>query len=157
MLEREWQRPVDAELYGSIPEDHRPSARAIVVLLFWSYFETRIERLFRETAEAVPRKVMDHLLERHSSVGARMDRLYRVVFSTTYRADLNDLGYGRVVALLKKVEQRRNKFAHGHPEAIDDGLVEELVAGLKDEHDGWIAVFNKRLKESREPPASVHG
>ena len=94
-------------------------------------------------------------LERHSSVGARMDMLYRVVFSTTYRADLNDLGYGNVAALLKKVEQCRNSFTHGHPEAIDDELVDELVLGLKDEHEGWIAVFNKRLKLSREPPASL--
>ena len=156
MLEREWQRRVDAELYGSIPEDHRPSARSIVVLVFWSYFETRIERLFRETAEAVPEQVMKHLLERHSSVGARMDRLYRVVFSSTYRGDLNDLGYGRVAALLKKVEQRRNRFTHGHPEAIDDALVEELVVGLKDEHEAWIAVFNKRLRASRESPATLH-
>ena len=35
MLEREWLRPVEAELYNSIPEDHRPSARAIVVLMFF--------------------------------------------------------------------------------------------------------------------------
>ena len=150
MLEREWQRPVDAELYSSISEGHRPSARAIVVLVFWSYFETRIERLFRDAAKVVPAQVMDHLLERHSSVGARMDRLYRVVFSSTYRADLNDLGYGCVARLLKKVEQCRNRFTHGHPEAIDDALVEELVAGLKDEHEGWIAVFNRRLKEARK-------
>ena len=75
MLEREWLRPIEANLYDSIPENHRPSARAIVVLVFWSYFETRIERLFRETAEAVPEKVMDHLLDRYSFVGARMDRL----------------------------------------------------------------------------------
>ena len=96
MLEREWLKPVDADLYDSIPDYSRPSARAIVVLLFWSYFETRIERLFRDTGNAVPEKVMAHLLGRYSSVGARMDRLYRVVFSTTYRADLNDLGYGKV-------------------------------------------------------------
>ena len=155
MLEREWLKPVDADLYDSIPDYSRPSARAIVVLLFWSYFETRIERLFRDTGNAVPEKVMAHLLDRYSSVGARMDRLYRVVFSTTYRADLNDLGYGKVAAMLKKVQQCRNRFAHGHPEAIDDTLVKELVAGMKDEHEGWIAVFNKRLKESREPPASL--
>ena len=80
MLEREWLRPVEAELYDSIQEDHRPSARAIVVLVFWSYFETRIERLFLETAKAVPEKVMDHLLDSYSSVGARMDRLYKIVF-----------------------------------------------------------------------------
>ena len=150
MLEREWRRPFDAELYGSIPEGHRPSPRAIVVLVFWSYFETRIERLFRETAKAVPDQVMEHLLERHSSVGARMDRLYRVVFSSTYPADLNNLGYGRMAALLKKVQQCRNRFTHGHPEAIDDTLVEELVAGLKDEHEAWIAVFNRRLREARK-------
>ena len=150
MLEREWLRPGDADLYDSIPDDRRPSARTIVVLVFWSYFETRIERLFRETARAVPEQVMDHLLDRHSFVGARMDRLYKVVFSTTYRADLNDLGYGKAATLLKRVEQCRNRFAHGHPEAIDDSLVEELVAGLKDEHEGWIAVFNRSLRETRK-------
>ena len=56
MLEREWLRPVEADLYASIPEGHRPSARAIVVLVFWSYFETRIERLFRETERRCPRR-----------------------------------------------------------------------------------------------------
>ena len=149
ILEREWLRPVEAELYASIPENHRPSVRAIIVLVFWTYFETRIGRLFRQTARAVPQQVMVHLLERYPGVGDRQDRLYRVVFSTTYRADLSDLGYGNVAALLKRVEGCRNRFMHGEPEAIDDSLVEELVAGLKDEHEGWIAVFNRRLKEAR--------
>ncbi len=157
MLEREWSRPVEADLYDLIPENHRPSARAIVVLVFWSYFETRIERLFRETGKGVPEKVMDHLLDRHSFVGTRMDRLYKVVFSTTYRADLNDLGYSKVAALLKKVEKCRNRFTHGQPEAIDDALVEELVAGLKEEHEGWIAVFNRRLKEALKRSATLQG
>ncbi len=150
MLEREWLRPAEADLYDSIPEEHRPSARAIVVLVFWTYFETRIERLFRQTAEAVPKQVMAHLLDRYSGIGARLDRLYRIAFSTTYRADLNDLGYGKVAALLKRVEECRNRFTHGQPEAIDDSLVEALVAGLKDEHEGWIAVFNRRLREARK-------
>ena len=35
-------RPVEAVLYDSIPEDHRPSARAIVVLVFWSYFSAKV-------------------------------------------------------------------------------------------------------------------
>ena len=73
-----------------------------------------------------------------------------MVFSTTYRADLSELGYGNVAALLKRVEGCRNRFAHGEPEAIDDSLVEALVEGLKDEHEGWIAVFNRRLKEARK-------
>ena len=157
MLEREWLRPVEAGLYDSIPKEHRPCARAIVVLVFWTYFETRIHRLFRETAKAAPDKVMDHLLDRFLSVGARMDRLYKVVFSTTYRADLNEVGYGNVVGLIGKMQKCRNQFAHGNPEAIDDALVKELVVALKDEHEGWIAVFDRRLKEVRKGLASPHG
>ena len=148
MLQREWFRPVtDADRYGPAAEENGASARAIVVLVFWSYFETRIERLFRETA-AVPGKVMEYLLDRHG-VGARLDRLYKVVYSTTYWADLNDLGYGKVAALLRKVQKSRNDFAHGQPEAIDDALVEELVRRLKDEHEAWTAVFNRRLAAAR--------
>ena len=149
MLEREWQRPVEADLYEPIPEDSRPSARAIVVLVFWTYFETRIERLYRETAVGVPRKVMEHLLERHGAVGRRMKGLYKVVYGTTYLGDLNQLGYGKVAQLLSRVGQARNRFVHGQPEAIDERLVEDLVACLKEEHEGWIAVFNRRLRDGR--------
>ena len=150
MLQREWFRPMtEADRYGSTGEEDGPSARAIVVLVFWSYFETRIERLFRETAVGLPKRVMEYLLDRHGSVGARLDRFYRVVFSTTYWAELHDLGYGKVEGLLRKVQKCRNDFAHGEPEAIDDALVEELVARLKEEHEAWIAVFNRRLAAAR--------
>ena len=60
-----------------------------------------------------------------------------------------------MAALLKKVERCRNRFTHGHPEAVDDALVEELVEGLKEEHEAWISVFNKRLRESRESAATL--
>ncbi len=150
MLEREWLRPVEGDLYGSIPESNRPCARAIIVVVFWTYFETRIARLFRETGKAVPKKVIEHLLDRNTSIARRTNELYRVVFSTTYWADLNDLGYGKVASLLREVQECRNMFAHGSPEAISDALVEKLVAGLKNEHEGWIAVFNRRLKEARK-------
>ena len=86
-----------------------------------------------------------------------MDGLYKVVFSTTYWADLNELGYARVATLLRRLQRCRNSFTHGQPEAIDDALVEELVVGLKDEHEGWIAVFNRRLRESRKSSAKLHG
>ena len=65
--------------------------------------------------------------------------------------------YGNVAALLKRVEGCRNRFVHGEPEAIDDSLVEALVAGLKDKHEGWIAVFNRRLKETRKGSSLLHG
>ncbi len=84
---------------------------------------------------ALPEAVTEDLLRRYSSIGSRLDRLYKVIFSTTYWADLNDLGYSKVSHLLERVQERRNNFVHGHPEAIDDSLVGELVAGLKDEHE----------------------
>src|SRR5215469_9556439 len=48
MLQREWERPVsEFEGFSHFPDGERPSARAALVLLFWGYFETRIERLLR--------------------------------------------------------------------------------------------------------------
>ncbi len=146
MLEREWLRPVtDADRFFNVAEGRRPSVRAIVVLVFWTYFETRIERLFREVLKDLPVAVTEDLLRRYASIGARLDRLYKVVFSTTYWADLDSLGYASISKLLTRVQQLRNEFAHGHPEAIDDALVADLVMGLKQEHESWISVFNKRI------------
>ena len=77
MLEREWLRPItDADRFLSISERCRPSPRAIVILVFWTYFETRIERLFRETMAALPEAVTEDLLRRYSSIGSRLDRVY---------------------------------------------------------------------------------
>jgi hypothetical protein len=77
-------------------------------------------------------------------VGARLDRLYKIVFAATYWEDLSDLGFERVATLLQVVQKRRNEFAHGQPAAIDEELIKNLVEALKDEHEAWIAVFNKR-------------
>ncbi len=148
MLEREWLRPItDADRLHSIAAGSRPSPRAIVVLVFWAYFETRIERLIRATTASLPKAITKDLLRRYSSIGSRLDRLYRILFSTTYWTDLDDLGYSHVSQLLKRVQNCRNEFSHGHPQAIDDGLVEALVTGLKDEHESWIAVFNRRIRD----------
>ena len=145
MLEREWLRPLSEEdRFLDVSESSRPSARAIVILVFWTYFETRIERLFREAMRDLPEKVAKDLLRRYESISARLEQLYKVIFSTTYSSDLKDLGFANVAELLERVRQKRNQFMHGQPEAIDDTLVEDLVAHLKDEHESWIAVFNKR-------------
>jgi hypothetical protein len=152
MLEREWKRPIsDSDRFLDIAEASRPAARAVIALIFWSYFETRVERLLREGARSIPSSVLEDLLRRYSSVGSRVDRLYRILFGTTYWLDLEGLGYHAVSQLLQRVQQKRNDFAHGHPEAISDDLVESLIAGLRDEHEAWIAVFNKR---ATHPPNS---
>jgi hypothetical protein len=150
MLQAEWTRPLtDNDKFLNIAEDKRPAARSVIVLIFWSYFETRIDRLFRESLSTIPDPIVTDLLRRYSSVGSRLDRLYRTVFSTTYWNDLNQMGYHTVCNLLQRVHQCRNEFMHGKPEAIDDKLISDLIAGLKDEHEAWISVFNKRA--TRQP------
>lgn len=149
LLEREWKRPAKADvLMERIVESHRPSERAAFVLLFWTYFETRIERLLKQAMDSVSQSGNPDLLNRYGSIGARLDRLYRILFGVTYWADLEGLGYGAVAALLKDVQERRNSFVHGHPEAIDDRTVERLGKDLKLEHEAWIAAFNRRASLS---------
>lgn len=65
------------------------SPKAPVVLLFWTYFETRIETLTENWARrGVPTTLAEDTLERYSSIGARLDTLYRVLFGTTDEKDL---------------------------------------------------------------------
>lgn len=145
MLQREWERPApDFEHFLSMESTARPSARAALALLFWSYFETRIERLLRAGMKSLPPRVLDNLLERYSSIGSRLDRLYRIAFATTYQADLSDLGYPEIGTFLAELQKRRNEFVHGQPQALDDEIVSRLVSLLKTEHESWIAVFNRR-------------
>lgn len=150
MLEREWTRPLtENDLFLDIFEGHRPTPRAVMLLIFWTYFESRIERLLREALWAVPDPVRDDLLKRYESIGSRLDRLYRLLFASSYFADLQALGFGHVAALLGNIQKSRNEFMHGSPNAISEQLVEELVSTLKDEHESWIAVFN--LRATKKP------
>jgi hypothetical protein len=150
MLEREWKRPLTEEdQYTKVFEGSRPSARASVVLTFWSYFETRIDRLVRHALRAMPAAIADDLLRRHGSVSARLERLHTILFGASYWSDLKELGYADVAELLANTRERRNQFVHGKPAAIDDELVTTLVSLLKREHEAWISVFNKRAAPYR--------
>ena len=145
MMEREWKRPVpDSDRFPGLSPDKVPSPRASIVLLFWSYFETRIERLLRAGLSEVPSRLLDDTLRRYSAIGARLNDLYRVAFNSTYRGDLEEVGHNGIWAHLAQIQERRNLFAHGQPQAIDDPLVQAVVENLKVEHESWIAVFNKR-------------
>jgi hypothetical protein len=58
MMEREWNRPVlDSDRFPGFSPDKAPSPRASIVLLFWSYFETRIERLLRAGLREAPSRL----------------------------------------------------------------------------------------------------
>jgi hypothetical protein len=145
MIEREWKRPVlDSDRFPGFSSDGGPSPRASIVLLFWSYFETRIERLLRVGLSEIPERLLDDALRRYSAIGARMNDFYRIAFDSTYREDLESVGQGQVWPHLANIQERRNRFAHGQPQAIDDALVQATVEMMKVEHEAWIAVFNKR-------------
>ena len=150
MLETEWNRPLtEGDHFLGVVASKRPAPRSVIAVVFWSYFETRIERLLRQSMWSIPVPVADDLLRRYASIGARIDRLYQILFSTTYWADLEALSFKAVASLLQRIQQRRNEFAHGQPEAIDSKLIDDLVASLKDEHESWIAVFNRRATHKR--------
>jgi hypothetical protein len=46
--------------------------------------------------------------------------------------------------LIGKIQNARNAFVHGSPEAIDDELVDLTLSHLESAQRGWIAIFNKR-------------
>ena len=146
MLQREWERPAaEFERFEHFSDAERPSARAALVILFWGYFETRIERLHRAAMRSLPERVLNDQLRRYSGIGSRLYDLYKIFFGTTYFDDLRCQGFEAIADLLKDVHDRRNQFAHGRPQAINDATVLALVANLKAEHEAWIAVFNSRV------------
>jgi len=153
LIERVWKRPAAAiDTLAGIPQNRRPSSRASIVLLSWTYLETRIERLLRAIYCEVPAPLVEDTLTRYASIGARLDRLYRVACGSTYFGDLRELGFGDVANHLAHVQQRRNAFTHGDPHAIDDDLVLAVVEKMKREHEAWIAVFNRRAARRRRAP-----
>ena len=157
MLEREWHRPTGpSDGLTGLSMDNRPSTRAAVVIVFWTYFETRIERLFTTAMRNLPGPVRSEMLERNASIGARLDRLYRTLFGTTYYADLEELGFRDVATLLQDLQSSRNQFVHGDPGAVDDSLVLRLVEQIQREHEGWIAVFNDRIHSLIPPDPARH-
>lgn len=145
MMEREWKRPVlEEDRPPGIAGDTGMSPKATIVVLFWSYFETRIERLLRAGLAEAPARLVDDALRRYSAIGARLNDFYRIAFDSTYREDLNAVRFGDVWSHLAAIQEKRNAFAHGQPSAIDDALVHKTVEMIRREHESWIAVFNKR-------------
>lgn len=147
MLEYEWRRPVSKyDKLTFLSQDKRPAAKAIIVLVFWTYFETRIERLLDKAMGDLPNSIRQNLFKRYQSISARTDELYKILFGKTnsYFLDLENLGFEKIAKLLHRIQDKRNEFMHGKPEAIDDILIEDIVSSLKEEHESWIKVFNLR-------------
>ena len=146
LMEREWDRMSrDSSPQDRLRHTERISTGASVVLLFWTYFETRLEHLLRDGLQHVPPSFLEDALNRYSTVGARLSRFYKIAFDSTYHSDLRSLGHSDVSVHLKRVQRRRNAFLHGSPQSIDDSLATAVVEMLKQEHEAWIAVYNHRV------------
>lgn len=143
LMYRDWQRPL-GDQDASLPADKRPSSRVLVVLIFWTYFETLMGWYYETATSALPKPVASDLLTRYGTIGARIDRLHRILFEARYCEDLDDLGHTAVRAHLNNLQKQRNAFVHGNPEAIGDALVEDTVRLLPEFHEAWIESFNLR-------------
>ena len=151
ILEREWKRPDRSSASkGEFPFLADVSSRAAIVLVFWSYFESKNEYLLRNSLGHIPAEFMEDMLKRYSSISARLKDLYKITFRSTYYQDLCSVGFGDVKDRLIMIRERRNSFAHGSPKSIDDVVVEKVVEFLEREHVAWIAVYNWRVASQRE-------
>ena len=107
LMEREWQRMTrDSVSQNRLSHTEQVSTGASLVLLFWTYFETRLEHLLRNGLRHVPPSFLEDALNRYSSIGARLDRFYRIVFDSTYHSDLVSLGYSDVSTHLARVQEQ---------------------------------------------------
>jgi hypothetical protein len=139
-IELERERP----LFTTETTERKPAQRLVVVILFWTLFEILMEGFFRAAFADLPGELADELLQRFPSIGGRLDRLYRRTWGVTFWADLETEGFADDAAHLRLVQERRNAFIHGDPEAIDDALVLATLARLDSVQRGWIRLFNKR-------------
>ncbi|MBE9179386.1 hypothetical protein IQ268_12515 [Oculatella sp. LEGE 06141] len=145
LMYQEWQRPLAMEdCFPGMPIEKRPSLRLMIVILFWTLFESLMDRFFEAATYHLPKPISEDILNRYSSIGSRFDRLYKILFSTTMASDLRQLGYGDLMTHLTEIQKKRNAFIHGEPEAINDDLVRVTLERLPEVQRAWIGLYNLR-------------
>lgn len=142
LMHREWLRPPAG--IGGLPQGSQPSPRVLIVLTFWTFFETLMDWFYETATRDLPPAIGEDLRNRYRFIGARLTRLHRILFGMTYGEDLDSLSLSTVRLHLEKVQTQRNAFVHGKPEAINDALVEDTVKMMPSFQDAWIQAFNKR-------------
>jgi hypothetical protein len=112
-----------------------------------------MDAFYRAAFADLPGELGDELLQRFSSIGGRLDRLYRRTWKLSFADDLRAEGFAAEALLIDQVQRARNAFVHGDPEAIDDDLVDLTLQRLESAQRGWIALFNKRCsgRENKVP------
>lgn len=141
LMRHEWERPA-----AVVPENGHPPRveRLVIVILFWTLFETLMERFYLSAFADLPGQLGKELLKKAPNIGERLDRLYKARWGTTFWADMETLGFKDAADHLRKVQSTRNAFIHGDPTAIDTALVIATMEQLKPVQLGWMAVYNHR-------------
>ena len=143
MMQREWERPLHDDHWTNENTD-APSQRATVVMLFWTLFELLMERFFAAAMADYPDSAREDLLKRYGQIGARLNRLYRIVFGTTFWDDLKSQGDEKIVVHLRQVQDCRNAFMHGDPKSLNEEIVLQTIELLHETQSAWMRLFNRQ-------------
>jgi hypothetical protein len=150
LMYEEWQRPLATpRRFAGIPAQTQPSSRVLIVILFWTFFESLMQRLFEAALKSLPNTISRDLLRRYSSIGSRMDQLYHITFESTLKTDLTNLGHSELWQHLTNVQKKRNAFIHGQPESINEETVNTTVMHLPAVQYAWIDLFNSRCAKKK--------
>jgi hypothetical protein len=144
LMHRDWRRPLAEDDGLSPPGAGKPSSRLVLVLIFWTFFETLMGFLYETATSDLRPSVAEDLLNRYGSIGSRLDRLHRILFGVRYGDDLDQLGYAPIRQHLENVQRQRNAFIHGDAEAISEALVEETMKLFPSFQEAWIKTYNLR-------------
>jgi len=145
LMQREWERPLNESDRVNVGGTNVPQQLAIV-LLFWTLFENLMQVFFDAALKQLPPRVSKDLLNRYSAIGKRLDQLYKICFSVTFKEDLISTGYRHISEHLVLLQKSRNVFIHGNPKAIDEKLINDTVGYLQETQEAWIELFNKRCR-----------
>lgn len=142
LMRREWNRPVVEDEVTSwtfkVPQ------KSMIVILFWSLFETLMDKFFTSALRKIPKSISDDLLKRYSGIGSRTDRLYKILFGSSFKKDLEELGHLHIYNHIVNLQIKRNDFIHGNPNAIDQSVIDDTIKYLQDTQLAWIDLYNKR-------------
>ncbi len=145
LMHREWNRPLeDDDGFSGLPNESRPARRLLLVLIFWTYFESLMDWFYGTAALQLPDSVARDLLRRYNFIGVRTNRLHQVLFDCTYGQDLDRLGFTSIRQHLELIQLQRNAFMHGNPQSITESLVEQTADMIPEFHEAWIESFNMR-------------
>lgn len=144
LIQNEWERLELNDIFIDVDDGHKPSEKLVIVILFWSLFESLMEEFFEDSMKELPKKVKTDLLKRYFSISIRLDILYPILHDSSFKKDFAQVGNEKITKFIKKVHKARNEFIHGQPEKITDELVNETILMLEPVQKTWIALYNLR-------------